>query len=157
MLRVIAVVATTTAPLACARYEWIPDSELPACADARRPASHGPVVFERDSAANGNALRGRVIQSGRGEPIPGATVTLLTEPARTTTTDSAGTFTFTEVPAGAFLLRTRRIGYRSRADTLHLPFTERGGLALPLDTQMLDGPCSGFAALRVRKPWWKLW
>jgi len=156
IVRVIIVAVAALGPFGCARYEWVPDYEMPSCATSRRPTSGPPFTFARDSVEVSNTLHGRVI-SGGPRPIPGASITLLTEPARTTTTDSLGTFAFADVPAGTHLLRTRRIGYRSRMDTLHLPLAAGTALVLPLAAEMIDGPCSGFAAVRVRKPWWKLW
>jgi hypothetical protein len=156
-LRVILVTAATMGPLACARYEWVPDDELPQCANFHRARSGRSFTIEKASAADSGFLRGRVIQSDNRRPVPGASVTLLAGPPRTSTTDSLGTFTFPGVPAGTYLLRTRRIGEQSRMDTLHVAHGGGATLELPLTPEVLDGPCSGFAALRVRKPWWKLW
>ena len=157
IVRVVIVAAAATGPLGCARYEWVPDYELPRCAASHRPTSGPPLTFEHDSGGSSNTLRGRVVLPSGSRGIPGTSVTLFAEPARATTTDSLGTFAFVDVPAGTHVLGTRRIGYRSRTDTLRLPLTRGAALVLPLETEMLDGPCSGFAALRVRKPWWKLW
>lgn len=133
------------------------DDQTPACRNAQRPKTGASFTVEHRSAADGDSLSGRVIQSGNRLPVPGASVTLLAHPTRATTTDSLGAFAFAAVPAGHYLLRTRRIGMQSRMDTLHVAPTGGAPLVLALDTQMLDGPCSGFAAIRVRKPWWKLW
>jgi hypothetical protein len=156
-LRAALVAVAAMGPLACARYELVSDEELPACANHNRPVSNRTFTSEQDSSAARGSLRGRVIMSGSRLPLPGTSVTLLTDPPRTTITDSLGAFTFTDVPTGSYLLRTRRIGIQSRADTLHLTHARAATFVLPLDAVMLDGPCSGFAALRVRKPWWKLW
>jgi hypothetical protein len=156
-VRFILAAATLLGPLSCSRYEWVPDDELPACRNRREPASSRPLTFDQLSVPESASLRGRVVMAANQHPVPGATVVLLMNEPRTTTTDSLGAFSFAEVRAGTYVLRTRRIGYQSRTDSLHAPLASGTALVLPLDTQMLDGPCSGFAALRVRKPWWKLW
>jgi hypothetical protein len=156
-LRAFLLTTVAIGPLACARYEWVPDYETPACASSRRPTSTRPIATEPDSAAANGSLRGRAIVSDSKHAIPGASVTLLADPQRKATTDSLGTFTFTDVPPGTYVLRTRRIGYRTRTDTLHLAHAGSTSFVLTLDQQVFDGPCSGFAAVRVRKPWWKLW
>lgn len=149
--------ATLLGSLSCSRYVWVPDDELPACRNRREPASSRPLTFEQRSASESGSLRGRVVMAANRRPIPWATVVLLMNEPRTTTTDSLGAFTFTDVRPGTYLIRTRRIGYQSPTDSLRAPLASGAALVLPLDAQMLDGPCSGFAALRVRKPWWKLW
>jgi len=156
-IRVVLLTLAAIGPLACARYEWVSDNQTPACRNAQRPKTGRSFTVEQRPAADSGSLSGRVIQSGNQLPVPGASVTLLTNPTQSATTDSLGAFAFTVVPAGDYLLRTRRIGMQSRMDTLHVVPTGGAPLVLPLETVPLDGPCSGFAALRVRKPWWKLW
>ena len=160
-LRVFLLTSVAMGPLACARYEWVSDDQTPACRnyafESHGPPSLVPLVTEPGTVADSGTLHGRAIVFSSRLPVPGASVTLLTDPQRKATTDSLGTFTFTDVPPGTYVLRTRRIGYRTRTDTLHLAHGGGTSFVLALYQQVLDGPCSGFAAVRVRKPWWKLW
>jgi len=72
-------------------------------------------------------------------------------------TDTTGFFTVTGLPAGRYELTARRIGYVPRHDSLTLQAGAGTWVRVALVPQTLDGPCSGFAAVRVRKPWWRLW
>jgi len=159
--RAFLLAAVMIGPLACARYEWLPDDQTPVCRnyafESHGPTSLAPLATEPAAVGDSGTLHGRAIAVYNRLPVPGASVTLLTDPQRKTTTDSLGTFTFTDVPPGTYVLRTRRIGYRARTDTLHLARGDGTSFVLTLDQQVLDGSCSGFMAVRIRKPWWKLW
>jgi hypothetical protein len=156
MVRVLIVAVAATAPLACTRYEWVPDDGLITCNDSARQANGRSFTPDQDPAADSGSVRGRVILSDSRYPLPGTVVTLLTNPTQQTTTDSLGTFTFAGVKPGTYLLRTRRIGVVPRTDTLHLAHTRAVTFVLPLDAVMNDGPCSGFM-IGIPKPWWKFW
>jgi hypothetical protein len=68
------------------------------------------------SALSGQTLQGRLLDSGTGRPLPGATMTLLDEDGArlaATQTDSAGSFGLSAARAGAFQLRAERLGYRT--------------------------------------------
>jgi len=71
--------------------------------------------------------------------------------------DSAGLFSFDSLPQGRYELLTRRIGFAMRRDSLSWPFVRTEMVVIPVKPQPLDGPCSGFAVIRVRKPWWRVW
>jgi hypothetical protein len=154
---IMLVALAAASPLACARYEWVSDDQTPACRNAQRAKSGRSFTVEEGTAADSGSLHGRVLVSASRRPIPGATITLFLDPPRNATSDSLGTFGFTDVPPGTHLISTRRIGYQSRTDTLHIVPARGAELVVPLDEVMFDGPCSGFAVARVRKPWWKLW
>jgi iron complex outermembrane receptor protein len=67
--------------------------------------------------AQTGTLTGRVIDSERGAPVPGASVDLLSGTGRTlrsTTTGPGGEFTFTAVAAGRYSLLFSALGYEDR-------------------------------------------
>ena len=69
-------------------------------------------------------------------------------------TDDHGRFRFASIGTGRLILSVGRIGYRRRTDTLSA-LSPGEALLLPMSGVPLDGPCSGFTAVRVHKPWWK--
>lgn len=156
---VVIGVATAVFLGACARHEWVPDYLAPECQGFRRPLS---TTFhtEMDAAASPSdsaGLRGRVIVAGTRQPLSDASLVLSTIPPRSVITDSVGQFYFAELPAGTFVLRTRRVGTHGRVDTVTVPLRSVKAVVLPLDLEVMDGPCSGFGIVEVRKPWWKFW
>ena len=66
----------------------------------------GRVVARADSTAS-------VVRPAVGTPVFGATVVLVGSVGRTATSDSAGGFVISDVPAGPVTLRIRRLGYRT--------------------------------------------
>lgn len=70
-------------------------------------------------AAGGAALRGTVTDAGTGDGVEGAEIVL--GGAGTAVTDGRGRFRFDQVGPGRYVLEVRRIGYRSRTDTLDVP------------------------------------
>ena len=119
-----------------------------------------------DSAAAGpGQVVGRVVGGVApdtvGAPVHGAVVRLLA-PGDTATvagmaTRENGGFNLGPVPAGRYVLAVQLIGYARRQDTVDLSGGRGARVRVRLEAQVLDGPCSGFAVYRVRKPWWRLW
>jgi hypothetical protein len=84
-----------------------------------------PVVPARHVAAQERRvpeglITGRVIDQADGEPVAGAEV-VLDDGTLRGITDDDGAFRLEGVPGGPHLLRTRRLGYGSRTDSLHVP------------------------------------
>src|SRR5689334_21184843 len=105
----------------CCRYEWIPDYLSPECQGFHRPLSTGPLEWETSLPDSGSSFRGRVVIADTHERLSDAALTLLTVPPQTAVSNSFGDFRFPSAPAGRFVLRTRRIGTRSRIDTVTVP------------------------------------
>jgi len=87
-------------------------------------------------------------------PVQYAAVVVDSNRARRVITDSAGRFAVPAEP-GTHQLMIQRIGYYGY--TTSFRFTPGIELTVALAQTMLDGPCSGFGMVAVRKPWWKIW
>lgn len=159
-MRPIARIAVVFLLAACSRYEWVPDYLSPECGkpDGVPPAHAGPPLHVQSATRlDRGAIAGSVIQAGTGLPVDGARIALSTVPAVGAITDSVGRFEIRDVAPGRYAVVIRRIGFTTTRDSIVVP--EEGGLRIDAELQMapLDGPCSGFGLVRVRKPWWKLW
>ena len=110
-------------------------------------------------SAEDGRLTGRVLSQGMNEPIVAASVTVVgpVTPERGTFTDSLGRFTLDSIVSGDYVVRARAIGYIPRQERLVVFASPGPALDLELAPAVLDGPCGGFMAVRVRKPWWKWW
>lgn len=150
---------------ACARYEWVNELDHPGvCPTAGRGAGTGRGTFHVDTdvppLAPGEIV-GTVIRTGDAVPVAAASVTARPDAGgagapRAARSDSLGRFRIDELRPGRYELATRRVGYTIRYDTLLVgPAGVR--VQVGLEPQATDGPCSGFAMVRVRKPWWKVW
>lgn len=117
---------------------------------------------ERVAAPAADSLRGRIVESDpsgheiTGRPFPSAQVHLL-DSGRGVLTDSVGRFSIAVPTEGPYVLRVLGIGYRARVEPLRARLSADAGVVIALRPMVLDGPCSGLAAVRVRKPWWKGW
>jgi hypothetical protein len=147
----------------CARYTWVNELDSPGLCPAGSPPSAG--AFEQD---NGEPLlvpgviEGVVVSAGDSTPLrdvvaaayaPSATAGA--PAAAQASSDSLGYFRMPSLPAGGYLLVTRRMGYEVRRDTVQVG--EAGArVRITLPRLVFDGPCSGATVVRVRQPWWKL-
>jgi hypothetical protein len=141
---------------ACIRYESVNELDVPGLCPKE---AHTPALLRFEPQTVGDsALHGRVVNAD-GDAGLGSVQVRLSAGGRTTevVTDSTGRFTFDSVARGRFELLTRRIGFAMRRDSLSWPLDRSESVLIPLKAQLLDGPCSGFAVIRMRKPWWKLW
>jgi len=145
---------------ACSRYEWRNELDVPGLCDASRQTTPGfvPRRVRLEADPPGGQLRGRVRDRNSGQPISQATVRLAGSRARhAVQTDSAGVFVIESPLSGRYAIQVARVGFQALRDTIELA-TDRGEpFEIGLDMAVLDGPCSGFATVRVRKPWWKIW
>jgi Carboxypeptidase regulatory-like domain len=159
-MRPFSRIAVVVLLAACSRYEWVPDYLGPECATPHGvpPAYAGPPIkVQAATPASPGAIAGSVTQAETGLPLGGARIALSTVPAIGAITDSVGRFEIRDVPPGRYAIAIRRLGFTTTRDSIVIP--AEGGLRLAAELQMaaLDGPCSGFGLVRVRKPWWKLW
>ena len=83
------------------------------------------------AAQAGGALSGRLLNSLSGEPIAGATV-LLEELRREATSDTAGVFSFDNVPPGTYHVSVRSEGFSSRRTEV----TVAASPAAPIDVSV---------------------
>lgn len=144
---------------ACNRYEWIPDYETDACRNMK-PEPSVPVPpprFIPSTAEDGRSLSGIVTMGSSNKPAHSQVIVYATPPIGTMT-DSLGRFTIS-APPGRYKFLVRTLAYKSVQDSVTFPPPTHSVLAITVDPQalVLDGPCSGFLAARVRKPWWKIW
>jgi hypothetical protein len=152
---------------ACFRYEHVNELEVPGLCpseEERRIARERtpPIVYEPVTELASDSLRGRVVESDASgneltaRPVRSVQVHLL-DTGRGALTDSVGRFAIAAPTGGPHVLRVLAIGYGARVDTLDAPLSAGSVIVIALRPMLLDGPCSGFAAVRVRKPWWKWW
>lgn len=87
------------------------------------------------SQAQEATVKGRVIDSNSGDPVPSATISI-EESVFTTTTDANGTFTITEsnLPLGEQILFVEKTAYNS----LRIPITIQSGGTLNLDPILME-------------------
>ena len=86
-------------------------------------------------------VRGRVIDAGTNEPMPGVNVLLESEDGRQGTASNAdGVFLLTRLTPGTYVLTASFIGYETLTDTLQLNFndTVNRTLELAVDAEELD-------------------
>lgn len=147
-LAVLLATSTAACAGACTRYVY----KSPDCP----PEPALPVVERAAVGRDTGALVGQLRSALDGRPVGWADVAL-EGTAHQTTTDSAGRFRFEALPAGRYVLRTRRIGYAPRrVDSLTVGGADGVRVTVPLAPQVLDG-CPGFMVVRERVPWWKVW
>ncbi|MDE2764288.1 MAG: carboxypeptidase regulatory-like domain-containing protein [Gemmatimonadota bacterium] len=82
------------------------------------------------------SITGTVTDYATGAPLRSARVRLLGT-GHDMLTDSAGGFAFAEVPPGIQVIRTERLGYASRTDSLTAFSREALGLEIPLATEAI--------------------
>ena len=145
---------------ACSRYEWRNELDVPGMCDAARQATHATVTrrvrLEPDSPTA--RLRGRLTRRDTRESLSAAVVHLADGHSRgAVQSDSAGGFVVDSILPGRYAIQVLRIGFHALRDTIDVAADGGTPLEIGLDVAVLDGRCSGFAAVRVRKPWWKVW
>ena len=93
-----------------------------------------------------------------GEPVAGARVILSdASTRRMVASDSLGAFAIDSLRPGRYAIGVTAVAFHALNDSIVVSETDGGALDIALGQAVMDGPCSGFAAMRVRKPWWKLW
>lgn len=150
----IVMVCASFGIASCARYELVPDYESPECTEYHGPPTSGLLEVKRAPTAPIDSITGRVTARGSGLPVQYAAVVVDSNRARRAITDSGGRFAVPAAP-GTHQLMIQRIGYYRYSTTFR--FTPRTELVVTLAEMMLDGPCSGFGLVAVKKPWWKMW
>lgn len=154
------IVATLALVAGCSRYEWKNELDVPGMCDDARQATHSTVTrrvrLEPDPPIA--RLRGHVARRDTRQPLSQALVRLGDGHTRSQVqTDSAGVFVIDSVLPGRYAIQVSRVGFHALRDTIEVAAEGEAPFEIDLDVAVLDGPCSGFAAVRVRRPWWKVW
>lgn len=118
------------------------------------PPSRAFIRVSRDSAAIG-MITGRVFDADNVEPklLAAAVVTVLGT-RRGGVSDSVGHFQVDSILTGRYAIRVRRLGYRSRIDSVVVTDSFGQAIDVGLIHQPLDG-CPGFMARVTRKRAWR--
>ena len=119
------------------------------------PPSRAFLRIASDSAIIGT-ITGQVFDANADNGLPtrlGAAVVTVVGTNRGTNTDSLGRFRIDSVEPGRYAIRTRRLGFKPRQDSIVL--TELFGQAVDIGVvrRVLDG-CPGFMAVVSRKRKW---
>jgi hypothetical protein len=155
-LRRFAAVLVLPASIGCARTAWVNEVDTPRCR-GRKAAAAPPIEQAIGGPRPAATLSGRVIRIDTREPVTYARVMLSSVPTPlVATTDSLGRFRFSEFSGAPFIIRTFAIGMNTRTDSSSV-IASNATLTIPLEPAINDGPCSGLAAVPVRKPWWWIW
>ncbi|HET9985167.1 MAG TPA: TonB-dependent receptor [Longimicrobiales bacterium] len=102
-------------------------------------------------------VSGQVRDQATGRPVVGARITV-DNVAPSASTDRAGGFTLTSVPAGMQVIRARRIGYAPGSATVNVPVNGSAAAELELrseglvDTVTVVSPARGAALARAAAP-----
>jgi hypothetical protein len=88
--------------------------------------------------------------------VQGAVILLDADSLHRVTTERDGRFAIAASP-GTHRLLVRRIGYFPYATSVTLPLPQPSEVVIKLAEAFNDGPCSGFAMVQVKTPWWKIW
>jgi hypothetical protein len=147
--------------VSCSRYEWRNELDVPDLCDASRvasPASATGVFRQANVRTAPGVLAGRVADRLSGQSLAYARIRATDSSATVAaSTDSTGAFEFSSLRPARYSVTVDRIGYQRVTGTLVLAAGAGNTLDVLLAPSVHDGPCSGFAAVRVRKPWWKVW
>lgn len=142
---------------ACARTVCVNELDSPKCRDAQ------PVItpaIESTTAASiaPNVLVGIVMRADSREPVRAEVMLTSARPPTTAITDSLGRFRLARAGTAPLVLRTRAFGMDVRTDSLSdEDASSLLRILLKPAVVIFDGPCSGFAMVRVRRPWWHFW
>jgi len=146
----------TLGAASCARYQWVPDYESPECAEFHGPPTSGLTEITSVPGAAPGVVAGRIRARGAAVPVQGAVVLLDADSAHRVTTQDDGRFAIA-ASRGTHRLFVRRIGFYTYVTSVTLPFPQPSEVVITLAETVLDGPCSGFGMVQVKKPWWKIW
>lgn len=142
--------------VSCARYQWVPDYESPECVENHGPPTSGLTEITSVAAAAPGFVTGHIVARSTALPVEGAVIMLDAESLHRVTTSRDGRFVIASGP-GTHRILVRRIGYYTYVTSVTLPFPQPSEVTIRLAEAVLDGPCSGFGMVRVKKPWWKIW
>jgi hypothetical protein len=130
------------------------------CAPPPLPRGQSGIGWERDRV---NGVSGKVVAPGSLVPPQTATVTFTVlanppqSPERTyrANTDDTGQFRIDSIPPGRYLMRVRRLGYRSAHDTIQTMPDSGVVVTAVLARDFVRFDECGPNYQEVRVPWWK--
>ena len=157
-LLVVTVAACFVA--ACSRYEWRNEADVPGLCPLPLDTTQISAIHRTAVQASGgvSSVRGRVGTRESGAALAGARIVVATVTEHwTVDSDSLGIFRIDSLPPGRYRIEVRRVGAHAVSDKFDLAPGSSIQVAAALAPFVNDGPCSGFAAVQVRKPWWKFW
>jgi hypothetical protein len=140
---------------ACARYVTrpVPCEAGPPAPALRSDTAYAPrgaiVGFVDDAEGRGAVAQAMVSLYGDSSWRSSGQV------LRGDTTGADGRFGFDGLPPGGYVLRIRRIGYESVPYELLLERSAGRAVVVPVRPMATDG--CGFAVIRERLPWWRVW
>jgi hypothetical protein len=91
-------------------------------------------VATRQAGTPAGVIKGQVVDAASGQPVPGALVTLSSNPARRVVVGAGGHFEFTSLPAGAYALLANRPGYLPSSAGQRSP----GGVGRPIVISVVE-------------------
>jgi len=137
------------------RYEWKNELDIPSMCPPPKPRV--PAIRIASLTSSGSMV-GRISRLDNGNGVDGARVRLQATPlSYVAVSDSLGRFVIDSLPFRRYVIDVLRIGFVPLLSDTLVVQTTAPPFDIGLEVSMLDGPCSGLALVRVRKPWWKLW
>ena len=149
----VAAILFALATSACFRYV---ETRRPlTAAECPEEASRG-FFRARTASADSAFVSGRVTDATQeSAPPTGLAMALVRVGGHDAVTDANGRFQLA-LPAGRYEVRTLRVGYRPRTDTLTVDAQLSLSLDIGLEQAMLDG-CPGFISVVTRERRWRWW
>jgi outer membrane receptor protein involved in Fe transport len=95
------------------------------------------LCYASAALGQGAGLRGTVVDSLSGQPLPGVSVGLVGQPSATST-DALGQFQLSKLAGGTYTLRLAALGYRATTQSLTLAASGTRNLTLALATASLN-------------------
>ena len=142
---------------ACARTVWVNELDSPKCRDPQ-PVVTSAIESTTAASVAPNMLVGIVMRADSREPVRAAVILTSALPPDTAISDSLGRFRLARAGMVPWVLRTRAFGMDARTDTLsEQDASHLVRILLKPIAVVFDGPCSGFAMVPVRRPWWHFW
>lgn len=144
---------------ACTHYQLVDERDVPGLCPSS--GALGPALVADTSLVPEDSvpgLRGIVLEDVTGRPIAGAVIRAIGSTPASAHSDAAGRFRLAPVRPGPELrLDVRALGYARVEFVAQVPVKPEAALRIALTPLPTDGPCSGFAQVRVQRRWWKIW
>ncbi len=150
----LAIVAALIAACARAAYTCVNELDVPGACHPDT-VKHGTFAITADSLIAGDSIVGYVVAQFSRVPVQNVRVIITSDTSFTLLTDSSGRFSGPRPDSHSWIVQARMIGYRPRVDTVSMGTTPtRWGtrFRIGIETQGLDGPCSGFAMICGKRP-----
>lgn len=151
------LLAIAAGAVGCTRWEPAPPGPEPGCPPALR--SVGGLIETRyaslDSVTHPIVIQ--VVDSIMRRPLGSAWASVRGDTLVWGRSDSLGIARFDLTWTTSVVVEVQRLGFQTRRDSLVLPADRAVQMVVPLSPSPFDGPCSGFAIVMQKQPWWKFW